>query len=80
MFLINYKVGDGNAKSFADSLDVLIPSKLKKLTLIDNAFSDNALANIFNQLTLNKNGGLAALSIITNDIGKMTLQAILQFF
>ena len=73
MCLVNYKVGDGNAKSFAETLEELVPAKLKKLTLIDNAISDKSLALILNHLTLNQKGGLAHLSIVGNDIGKMTL-------
>jgi len=78
--LIQYKFGEANAASLAEAMNKIVPEKLKKLTLIDNALADRSIAEIFVQLTKNEDGGLTSITIASNDIGRDTLRALQQFY
>ena len=58
----------------------LVPEKLRKLTLIDNSLADKSIAEIFDNLTQNENGGLVGITIINNDIGRDTLRELSRFY
>ena len=64
LFLLNYKLSEGNSTSFARALQSLIPKKILKLVLFDNNLTDRAISTIFSIISNIAEGGLLTFSLI----------------
>ena len=73
--LVYYKLNEGNVSSFAKSFKFLVPSRLKKLVLIDNSIKDENCAEIVEALADNRLGGLQTLTFMQNGFGEYTIKA-----
>lgn len=51
LILLNYRLNESNAKSFATVMKDLVPGTLKKLVLIDNNLRDDHLRTLFESLS-----------------------------
>ena len=79
LYLCDYKLDEGNASSFANAITVLVPEKLKKLTLSQNTIPDKYLSELFVNLAMIQAGTLSNITIINNDMGDQTLIALAEY-
>ena len=80
VFLLNYQMNIKTQETFGGAIALLIPHQLKRLTLMENNFTDKNLASVFESLSTFKDGGITSFSMIKNRIGNLTVDNLANTF